>query len=365
MSRKSILRKGYRPLVLLAAFSLCAAAVQAQGFEDLNLGTGAGNPGVSTGNRDTALGEQALASNTTGSDNTAVGAEALFSNTSGATNTGVGSFALWSNTTGLVNTAVGSGTLNANTTGSANSGFGVGALNSNTTGGNNTALGFQALFAVSTSSNNTAVGANALGNASGSGNTALGRLAGFNITSGTNNIDIGNNPPGNESSTIRIGSTQTRAFLAGVNGVTVSSGTAVYIDSNGQLGTITSSVRFKEDVESMGDASEGLMKLRPVTFRYKAPYDDGSHLLQYGLIAEEVAKVFPDLVQYDQQGKPFTVRYHEINTMLLNELQKQHGKVAEQQAEVTQLKSQLAEQEARIQRLEALLARQPEAPKAP
>ncbi len=365
MSRKSIVRKACRPFVLLAAFSLCSAAVQAQGFEDLSLGTGAGNPGVSTGDRDTALGEQALASNTTGSDNTAVGAEALFSNTSGATNTGVGSFALWANTTGLVNTAVGSGTLNANTTGSANSGFGVGALNSNTTGGSNTALGFQALFGVATASNNTAVGANALGNASGSGNTALGRLAGYNITTGTNNIDIGNNPPGNESSTIRIGSTQTKTFLAGVNGVTVSSGTAVYIDSNGQLGTITSSVRFKEDVESMGDASDALMKLRPVTFRYKAPYDDGSHLLQYGLIAEEVAKVYPDLVQYDGQGKPFTVRYHEINTMLLNELQKQHEKVAEQQSEVGQLKSQLAEQEARIQRLEALLARQPEAPKAP
>jgi hypothetical protein len=365
MSRKFILRKGYRPFVLLAAFSLCATAVQAQGFEDLNLGTGAGNPSVSTGNRDTALGEQALASNTTGSDNTAVGAEALFSNTSGATNTGVGSFALWANTTGLVNTAVGSGTLNANTTGSANSGFGVGALNSNTTGGNNTAIGFQALFGVTTANNNTAVGANALGNASGAGNTALGRLAGYNITTGTNNIDIGNNPPGNESNTIRIGSTQTKAFLAGVNGVTVSSGTAVYIDSNGQLGTITSSVRFKEDVESMGEASEALMKLRPVTFHYKAPYDDGTHLLQYGLIAEEVAKVFPDLVQYDQQGKPFTVRYHEINTMLLNELQKQHGKVAEQQTEVTRLRSQLADQEARIQRLEALLARQPEAQKAP
>jgi hypothetical protein len=358
MSRKSILRKGYRPLVLLAAFSLCAAAVQAQGYEDLSLGTGAGNPGVSTGDRDTALGEQALASNTSGSDNTAVGAESLFSNTSGSTNTGVGSFSLWANTTGLVYTAVGSGAMNSNTTGSGSSALGVGALNSNTTGGNNTAVGFQALFGVTTASNNTAVGANALGNASGSGNTALGRLAGYNITSGTNNIDVGNNPPGNESNTIRIGGTQTRAFLAGVNGVTVSSGTAVYIDSNGQLGTVTSSLRFKEDVADMRDASEGLMKLRPVTFRYKAPYDDGSHLLQYGLIAEEVAKVYPDLVQYDEKGKPFTVRYHEINTMLLNELQKQHAKVEE-------LNAQLTEQEARIQRLEALLARQPEAPKAP
>jgi len=348
-----MIRQGCRQLVLLAALSLCASAVQAQGFEDLNLGTGAGNPGVSTGNRDTALGEQALASNTSGSDNTAVGAEALFSNTSGSTNTGVGSFALWGNTTGLVNTAVGSGTLNGNTTGSANSGLGVGALNSNTTGGSNTAVGFQALFGVTTASNNTAIGANALGNASGSSNIGVGRLAGTNITSGTNNIDIGNNAPGNESNTIRIGNTQTRAFLAGVNGVTVSSGTAVYIDSNGQLGTVTSSLRFKEDVEAMGDASEGLMKLRPVTFHYKAPYDDGTHLLQYGLIAEEVAKVYPDLVQYDEKGKPFTVRYHEINTMLLNELQKQHGKIEEQQA-------QLAAQEARIKRLEALLDRQPQ-----
>jgi hypothetical protein len=360
MSRKSILRKGYRPLVLLAALSLCAATVQAQGFEDLNLGTGAGNPGVSTGNRDTALGEQALASNTSGSDNTAVGAEALFSNTSGATNTGVGSFALWANTIGLVNTGIGSGALASNTTANANTALGASSLSSATTGGSNTAVGVQALFGVSTGSNNTAVGASALGNTSGSGNIALGRLAGSNVTSGSNNIDIGNNAPGNESSTIRIGNStnHTRAFLAGVNGVTVSSGTAVYIDSNGQLGTVTSSVRFKEDVETMGEASEGLMKLRPVTFHYKAPYDDGSHLLQYGLIAEEVAKVYPDLVQYDDKGKPFTVRYHEINTMLLNEIQKQHAKVNE-------LNAQLTEQEARIQRLEALLARQPEAPKAP
>ncbi|MFL6263490.1 MAG: tail fiber domain-containing protein [Thermoanaerobaculia bacterium] len=107
------------------------------------------------------------------------------------------------------------------------------------------------------------------------------------------------------------------------------------------------------------------MKLRPVTFHYKAPYDDGSHLLQYGLIAEEVAKVFPDLVQYDEKGKPFTVRYHEINTMLLNELQKQHAKAEEEPSEVGRLKAQLAEQEARLQKLEALLARQPEAIKAP
>lgn len=361
MPRMPMIRKGYRFLVPLAALFLTAAAVQAQGFEDLYLGTNAGNPGSSTGNRNTAIGEEALSSNTSGSDNTALGAEACFSNTSGSSNTGIGSFALGSTTTGQVNTAVGSGALPSNTTGDANSVLGVNAMDLNTTGSSNTAVGTLSLFSNSTGSYNTAVGANALSNATGSSNIALGRLAGSGITSGSNNIDIGNSAPSNESDTIRIGNTQTKAFLAGVNGATSASGTAVFVNSSGQLGTVTSSLRFKEDVADMGGASDALMKLRPVTFHYKAPYDDGSRLLQYGLVAEEVAKVYPDLVQYDDQGKPFTVRYHEINTMLLNEIQKQHGKIEEQQAE-------LAQQEARIQRLEALLARQaekPEAPKAP
>jgi hypothetical protein len=346
----SMIREACRPLVLLAALIPCAAAVQAQGFEDLYLGTSAGNPSTSTGNRNTALGEYALSSNTSGSDNTAVGAEACFYNTSGSSNTGIGSFALGSNTTGLVNTAVGSGALPSNTTGDANSAFGVNAMDFNTSGSNNTAIGTLSLFSVTTGSNNTALGASALNNTTGSGNIGIGKTAGTNIGSGSNNIDIGNNAPGNESDTIRIGNTQTKAFLAGVNGATSASGTAVYVNSSGQLGTVTSSRRFKEDVEDMGAASRDLMKLRPVTFHYKAPYDDGTHLLQYGLIAEEVAQVYPDLVQYDDKGKPFTVRYQALNTMLLNELQKQQ--------------TQLAEQEARIQRLEALLTRQAEAAKA-
>ncbi len=359
MPRMSLVRKGYRSLFLLAMLSLGASAVQAQGFEDLYLGTSAGNPGTSTGNRNTAIGEYALSSNTSGSDNTAVGAEACFSNTSGSSNTGIGSFALGSTTTGLVNTAVGSGALPSNTTGSANAALGVNALDFNTTGGNNTAIGTLSLFSNSTGSYNTALGASALLNATGSSNIGIGRLAGSSISSGGNNIDIGNSAPSNESDTIRIGSTQTRAFLAGVDGATSSSGVAVYVNSSGQLGTVTSSLRFKEDVEDMGEATQDLMKLRPVTFHYKAPYDDGSRLLQYGLIAEEVAKVYPTLVQYDAQGKPFTVRYQALNTMLLNELQKQHAQVEEQ-------KAQLAAQEARIQRLEALLERQAvAAPKAP
>lgn len=344
-------------IVLLAALSLSAASVQAQGFNNLYLGTDAGNPAVSTGNRNTALGEYALSSNTSGSENTAVGSDTLSANTNGNSNTAVGAFALISNTTGQVNTAVGSGALPSNTSGVANSGFGVNALNSTTTGGHNTGLGYQALFANVLGSNNTGVGANALGNATGSNNIGLGRLAGTNITSGTNNIHIGNNAPGNESNTIRIGNTQTATYVAGVNGATASSGVQVFVDAAGKLGTVTSSKRFKEHVRDMGEASDALMLLRPVTFHYKAPYDDGSRLLQYGLIAEEVAKVAPDLVQYDLTGNPFTVRYHALNAMLLNELQKQHAKVEEQAAELARQKAQIEEQEARLQRLEALLSR--------
>lgn len=362
MPRMSLIRKGSRSrsCILLAALSLSASAVHATGYRDLYLGTSAGNPSTSTGDRNTALGEYALSSNTSGSDNTAVGAEACFYTTTGSSNTGIGSFALGSNTTGQVNTAVGSGAMPSSTTGDANSAFGVNSMSFNTSGSSNTAIGFFALFGNSTGNNNTALGSNALSNATGSGNIAIGRLAGNSISSGTNNIDIGNNAPGNESDTIRIGNTQTKAFLAGVNGATSSSGVAVYVNSSGQLGTVTSSLRFKEDVEDMGEATGDLMKLRPVTFHYKAPYDDGSRLLQYGLIAEEVAKVYPTLVQYDAQGKPFTVRYQALNTMLLNELQKQHAQVEEQ-------KAQLAAQEARIQRLESLLDRQAvvAAPKAP
>lgn len=350
-----MLRSG---ILLTAAFSLIAASVHAQGTNNLYLGTGAGNPGVSTGDRNTALGEFALSSNTSGSDNTAVGSNACFANTIGAANTGVGSNVLVSNTTGFVNTAVGAGAMSSNTNGSGNTALGVDTLNSNTSGGSNTAIGFQAMSFNISGQNNTALGTNALGSNTGSSNIAIGFRAGFNLNSGSNNIHIGNNPPANESNTIRIGSTQTAAFLAGVNGATAPGGVQVFVDASGKLGTVTSSKRFKEDVQDMGEASDDLMRLRPVTFHYKAAYDDGSRLLQYGLIAEEVAAVAPDLVQFDAKGQPFTVRYHAINAMLLNELQKQHAKVEEQEAELARQKSQIESQEARIRRLERLLARQ-------
>lgn len=139
----------------------------------------------------------------------------------------------------------------------------------------------------------------------------------------------------------------------------------MFVDAAGKLGTVTSSARFKEDVEDMGGASDPLMRLRPVVFHYKAGYDDGSRLLQYGLIAEEVASVAPDLVQLDEKGQPFTVRYHAVNAMLLNELQKQHAKVEEQAAEIARQTARLEDQEARLRRLESLLAGQGKALEAP
>jgi hypothetical protein len=343
-------------LFAAAVCLLLTNAAQAQPY----LGIGAGNPGGSTGSGNTALGDNALSSNTTGFFNTAVGFNACAANTTGFLNTCVGTFSLVSNTTGNLNTAVGDGSMPSNTTGNTNTAVGVESLNGNTTASGNTAVGYEALVHTSTGGNNTAVGANALSGTSGTGNIALGRFAGQNIASGSNNIDIGNNAPGNESNTIRIGNTsvQTATFIAGINGATSASGVEVFVDANGQLGTVTSSLRFKEDVTDMGGASDELMKLRPVTFHYKAPYDDGAHLLQYGLVAEEVAKVSPELVQLDAQGKPFTVRYHTVNAMLLNEVQKQHGTIERQEA-------QLQEQDARIRRLEAALAKLADAPKAP
>jgi hypothetical protein len=352
MLRTSLLRDRRHPLFplfLLTVLFLSAHAAQAQPY----LGAGAGNPGGSTGANNTALGDNALSSNTTGFFNTAVGFDALRSNTSGFLNTAVGTFSLDANTTGSLNTAVGTGSLPSNTTGNTNTAVGVEALNRNTVAHANTAVGYEALVNATSGGNNTAVGANSLGATTGTNNIAIGVFAGSSIGSGSYNIDIGNSAPGNESNTIRIGNVtrQTATYIAGIDGSTSSSGNAVYVNASGQLGTLTSSVRFKEDVATMGEASHNLMKLRPVVFHYKTPYDDGSHLLQYGLIAEEVAKVYPDLVQYDAKGQPFTVRYHAINVMLLNEIQKQ--------------KAQLDEQEARIQKLEALLTRQAETFKAP
>jgi hypothetical protein len=300
------------------------------------------------GQFDTAIGTEALSANTIGSSNTAIGADALQSNTGGNGNTGTGISALKYNTTGSFNTATGAGSLANNTTGSNNTASGQAALYSNTTGVNSTAIGYQAQY----------------NNLTGNNNIAIGYLASFNVSNGnSNNIHIGNQGVANDgavtnSGVIRIGTsgTQTSFFVAGVSGVPTGLGSPVpvLIDANGQLGTMSSSQRFKEDIQDMGDSSSGLMRLRPVTFRYKQPYTDGSKPIDYGLIAEEVADVYPDLVAYSPSGEVQTVQYQKVNAMLLNEVQKQHQQILQQNgriqelkevssAEISALKAQLAE----------------------
>ena len=277
----------------------------------------------------TAIGESALFFNTLGGGNTAIGVHALYSNSMGGDNTAVGAAALPSNTQGSENTAIGAQALLNNTLGLQNTAHGAFALRLNTTGNNNTATGYRALVGNVSGVENTAHGHLALANCTGSYNVGL--AGGFNLTNGDFNIDIGNDGEAGESNTIRIGSfcCQSRAFIAGISGVTVSGGAAVYIKSDGQLGTSTSSARFKQDVRNMDKASETLLRLRPVTFRYKPEFDPEG-MAQFGLIAEEVEKVNPDLVLRDKDGKAFSVRYEQVNAMLLNEFLKEHRKVEEQ-----------------------------------
>ena len=268
-------------------------------------------------------GHEALTSNTDGADNTAVGEEALFYNLA-SSNTAFGSDALRSNTTGFQNTALGNDALYGNSTGSYLTAIGHDALKSNTLGSVNTAVGQEALVNNTIGNLNTAVGRKALrGNSIGSNNIALGQGAGYSTT-GDGNILIGNTGAASENHTTRIGNVQTRAFIAGIRGQTTGSAdaVAVLIDSNGQLGTVSSSGRVKQDVAPMAERSRALAALRPVSFRYKEPFADGQKPIQFGLIAEQVAEVFPELVVIDEQGKPETVKYHLLSSLLLNEFQK-------------------------------------------
>ena len=311
--------------------------------------------GLTGGSANTALGRAALAQTTTGANNTAVGTSALLFNKTGSRNTAVGDEALFVNT-GFDNTAVGEDTLRANTDGSANAAVGEDALLSNTSGRENTAVGEAALrlntvgftnTAVGraalednvSGSANTAVGEGALRNTTGSGNIALGRTAGISQTTGNDSIYIGNPGVAGESFTTRIGGvSQGRAFIAGIAGTTtgVADAVAVLIDSAGQLGTASSSRRYKNDVRDMGDLRAGLQRLRPVTFRYKQAQAGGQRL-EYGLIAEEVAEVYPGLVVYNEEGQPETVQYRKVNAMLLNEVQKQHRQIQALLARVARL----------------------------
>ena len=312
------------------------------------VGAAAGNFSM-TGFFNTAIGSANLYSNTTGSSNTASGAGSLYYNTTGSLNTASGVNSLGLNTTGSSNTASGVNSLALNTTGSSNTASGTDSLVGNDTGSYNTANGLQSLYSNSTGWSNTASGyAAGQGNTTGSNNIALGTFAGYNLTTGNFNIDIGNQGVAGEGNTIRIGDgNQASAFMAGIRGVTTVNADAipVVIDSAGQLGTVSSSIRFKRDVEQMGDASSRLMELRPVTFHYKTQPDGP---LQYGLIAEEVEQVMPELVVHDATGQVETVAYHELPAMLLNELQKQQATIRAQQAQIERLVARLAAVEARL-----------------
>jgi Chaperone of endosialidase len=308
-----------------------------------NTAVGAGTLLTSTGEQNTAIGAGALLSNV-GNFNTANGAFALFSNFTGEGNTAVGDSALFNNTSGS-NTAIGAVALYSNSEGESNTAVGDISLYSNTTGGGNTAVGSGALFSNTAADRNTAIGGNALANTTGGNNLALGFAAGVDLTTGDNNIDIGNYGIADESNTIRIGGdtgygSQTATFIAGISGTAVV-GDAVVVDGNGQLGTVASSERLKKDIATMDKASEAVLALRPVTFHYKT---DTKGTSQFGLIAEEVAKVNPKLVLPDKDGKPYTVRYDAVNAMLLNEFIKQHRKVQQQEATIADLRLAIAEQ---------------------
>lgn len=377
----------------------------AEGRQSLfSLTTGVGNTAVgfhalftdTTGGFNTALGETALAANDTGSSNTACGSEALAANTTGVSNTAVGTGAMSNNTIGIFNTAVGVSALATNTEGASNTAIGLHALIANTTGNNNTASGYLALLdntsgeantatgvlalannetgrsntasgydsmdANTAGSNNTASGYLALSaNTTGSDNIALGLSAGSALTTGDANIAIGNTGMAGESGTIRIGSagTHNATFVAGIVGTAIGPGLPVRINASGQLGTMPSSARFKEKIKPMQEASEALHKLKPVTFRYKHDLDP-QRSLQFGLVAEQVEKVDPDLIVRDEEGRPFSVRYEAINAMLLNEFLKEHRVVERQKGALAELQAVTAKQEEQIKALTAALRNQAE-----
>jgi hypothetical protein len=310
--------------------------------------------GLTTGGFNTAVGFLSLRSDTTDSFNTALGAGTLLANTADE-NTATGAGALLSNTTGIRNTANGAFALFNNTgTADGNTAIGDRALFHNISGSLNTANGIAALLSNTSGNGNAANGSQALlQNTTGSGNAALGANAGSALTTGDNNIDIGVDVIGvaAEANTIRIGNTNiTTTFIRGISGQTIASGATVLVAANGQLGTMTSSERFKDKIKPMDKASEALLALKPVTFRYKKQIDPDGRA-QFGLVAEEVEKVNPDLVVRDEEGKPYSVRYDQVNAMLLNEFLKAHSKMEQQQKQIDALTAQLKQHAKFLQRV--------------
>jgi hypothetical protein len=308
----------------------------ANGFQALSENT--------SGIQNTATGSQALVNNTTGNANTANGFQALLNNTTGTYNTASGFRALISNT-GDFNTAIGAGALLFNTA-EENTATGAAALLNNTSGGFNTAAGSAALFKNTTGAHNTANGFQTLSNnTTGSDNLALGFLAGNNQTTGDNNIYIGSNILG-------VAGENNACYIASIFGQTSVNGIPVLINSDNKLGTATSSKRFKEDIKSMNQASEALFALKPVVFRYKKEIDPAG-TSQFGLVAEDVEKANPNLIVRDTEGKPYSVRYDQVNAMLLNEFLKEHRKVQELEANAAKQQKQIAALSAGLQEVSA------------
>ena len=337
----------------------------AEGTEALNSVVALpGRGGEIGGVRNTAIGYQTLFSDNFGTDNTATGYHALFSNTFGARNAAIGSQALNNNVDSSDSTAVGFNALYSQTFGERNTAIGSYALFNSTFnpplyyGHDNTAVGFQALY----------------NNIEGAYNIALGTHAGAAQTYFSYwNIDIGNEGVDGEANTIRIGtppqpdgwfepghggpSGQSRTFIAGIRDVNTGNDDAipVVIDSAGQLGTGSSSRRFKTEIKPMEKISEAVLALKPVTFRYKGENSNNSSRRQFGLIAEDVAKVNPDLVVRDKNGEIYTVRYDAVNAMLLNEFLKARRKMEKQEATIAKQQKQLEALTAGLQKVSAQL----------
>jgi hypothetical protein len=310
-----------------------------------NTGIGAGALVANTGNNNTATGASSLLSNTTGEDNTANGTSALGLNIEGSWNTAMGSQALTSNI-GYDNTAVGFQALMSNTDGGSNTAIGSHALLSNT-GSLNVGMGWYTLGGNSTGNSNTALGYGALfTNTTGSANVALGAFAGKGVSTGFNVMCLGYGVLGAD--------VDNSTWIGNVWGVTPQSGNTVpvVVSDSGQLGVVASSERFKKDIANMATASEAILALRPVTFHYKA---DARETPQFGLVAEEVAKIDPALVVPDKDGKPYTVRYDAVNAMLLNEFLKEHCKVEKLEAALRAVNERLAEQDAKITKVSTQL----------
>jgi hypothetical protein len=322
-------------------------------------GVGAGTLLLNTANNNTATGAGALFNNTTGEANTANGTFALFSNTTGTVNTAIGDSALLSNTDGHFNTAVGQQALFANISGQENTAVGFVALANhptgnfntaigtsallNTTAGQNTAVGAHALQTNDTGNSNTAVGNNALGTSTGSGNIAFGASAGNGVSTASNVTCIGASGA-NIDNSCYIG----RIYF-NVQPIVGTDPDSVTITSAGRLGRgNVSSRRYKHDIQSMDKSSEALYALKPVSFRYNKEYDV-TQTLAFGLIAEDVAQVYPDLVGRNPEGEPESVRYEQINAMLLNEFLKEHRKVEKLEATVADLAEQLQKIAAQVQ----------------